>query len=392
MIPFVNALSKDAAAVDAAAVALRRKLHAHPETAFEEVETARLAAERMRARGLAVRTGLGKTGVAAVLDTGRPGRTVLLRAELDALPLAERTGLPFAATNGRMHACGHDGHVAALDAAADLLLLEPPARGRVVFAFQPAEEGAGGAAAMIADGVLDDPRPDAVFGLHLWTALPFGQAGVARGPMMAAVDEFRIDVESPGGHAASPHETRDAVVAAAQIVTALQTVVARRLSPLQPAVVSVTSVHGGSAFNILPETVTLTGTCRSFDREVRDRLGTLVPEVAAHAAAAAGCAVKTVYTRLTPALVNDPGEAERARRAASAILGEARVTAECRTMGGEDFSEFLLRVPGAFAFVGAARSDGPRGPHHAPDFDFDERALPNAARLFAAFARDVLAA
>ncbi len=392
MIPLVNALSKDAPAVDASAVALRRRLHAAPETAFEEVETARLAAERMRARGLAVRTGLGKTGLAAVLDTGRPGRTVLLRADLDALPVVERTGLPFAATNGRMHACGHDGHVAALDAAADLLLLEPPARGRVVFAFQPAEEGAGGAAAMIADGVLEDPRPDAVFGIHLWTALPFGQAGVAMGPMMAAVDEFRIDVASPGGHAASPHETRDAVVAAAQVVTALQTVVSRRLSPLQPAVVSVTSVHGGSAFNILPESVTLTGTCRSFDTEARDRLSELVPKVAAHAAAAAGCAAKTVYTRLTPALVNHPAEAMRALRAASAILGEGRVTAECRTMGGEDFSEFLLRVPGAFAFVGAARADGPRGPHHAPDFDFDERALPHAARLLAAFARDVLAA
>ena len=385
-------LAKDAAAADAAAVALRRTLHARPETAFEEVETARLAAARMRERGFAVRTGLGKTGVAAVLDTGRPGRTVLLRADLDALPLAEKTGLPFASTNGRMHACGHDGHVAALDAAADLLLLSPPERGRVVFAFQPAEEGAGGAAAMIADGVLDDPRPDAVFGVHLWTSLPLGHAGVVPGAMMAAVDEFRIDVTGPGGHAASPHETRDAVVAAAQVVTALQTVVARRLSPLEPAVVSVTSVHGGSAFNVLPESVTLTGTCRSFDAEARARLGTLVPEIAALAAAAAGCEAKTVYRMLTPALVNHPEEAERARRAAALIFGAGRVSSACRTMGGEDFSEFLLRAPGAFAFVGAARADGPRGPHHAPDFDFDERALPHAARLLAAFARDVLAA
>ena len=224
----------------------------------------------MRARGLAVRTGVGRTGVAAVLDTGRAGKTVLLRADMDALPLDEKTGLPFAATNGRMHACGHDGHVAALDAAADLLLLDPPARGRVVFAFQPGEEGAGGAKAMIADGVLDDPRPDAVFGVHLWAALPLAHVGVARGAMMAAVDEFRIDVTSPGGHAASPHETRDTIVAAAHVVTALQTIVSRRLSPLLPAVVSVTSVHGGSAFNILPDCVTLRGTCRSFDAEVED--------------------------------------------------------------------------------------------------------------------------
>jgi amidohydrolase len=388
----VNPLAKDARAADEAAVRLRRTLHERPETAFEEVETARLAAERMRARGLAVRTGLGKTGVAAVLDTGRPGKTVLLRADLDALPLVERTGLPFASTNGRMHACGHDGHVAALDEAADLLLLDPPAQGRVVFAFQPAEEGTGGAASMIADGVLDDPRPDTVFGVHLWTSLPLGVAGVAPGAMMAAVDEFRIDVTGAGGHAGAPHETRDAVLAAAHVVTALQTVVARRLSPLQPAVVSVTSVHGGSAFNILPDSVTLTGTCRSFDRDVRDRLSSLVPEIAAHAAAIAGCGAQTVYRRLSPALVNHPAEAERARRAVAAVLGEGRATGECRTMGGEDFSEFLQRVPGAFAFVGAARTDGPRGPHHSPDFDFDERALPHAARLLAAYARDVLSA
>jgi amidohydrolase len=392
MIRPVNSLARDAAAVDSAAVSLRRTLHARPEAAFEERETARLASERMRARGLSVRTGIGRTGVSAVLDTGRPGKTVLLRADLDALPVVEKTGLPFAAPGGLMHACGHDGHVAALDAAADLLLLEPPAGGRVVFAFQPAEEGAGGAAAMIADGILDDPRPDAVFGVHLWTALPLGHAGVAPGAMMAAVDEFRIDVASPGGHAAAPHETRDAVVAAAHVVTALQTIVARRLSPLEPALVSVTSVHGGSAFNILPESVTLRGTCRSFDPAVRERLASLVGEIAAHAAAASGCTATTAYKTLTPAVVNHPGEASRTARAAARLLGEARVTADCRTMGGEDFSEFLLRVPGAFAFVGAARADGPRGPHHAPDFDFDERALAHASRLLAAYARDVLAA
>jgi amidohydrolase len=387
----VRPLATGAEDVEAGAVRLRREIHAHPETAFEEVETARAIADRMRARGLAVRTGVGKTGVVAVLDTGRAGRTVLLRADLDALPLNEKTGLPFAATNGRMHACGHDGHVAALDAAADLLLLDPPARGRVVFAFQPGEEGAGGAKAMIADGVLDDPRPDAVFGMHLWTALPLSSVGVARGAMMAAVDEFRIDVTSPGGHAASPHETRDTIVAAAQVVTALQTIVSRRLSPLLPAVVSVTSMHGGSAFNILPDCVTLRGTCRSFDAEVEDRLPSLVTEIAERAAQSLGCVAKTVYRRITPAVVNHPAEAARALRVATSLTAKGSVTEACRTMGGEDFSEFLTRIPGAFAFVGASRTAGPRGPHHAPDFDFDERALLNAARLLAGFARDVLA-
>lgn len=384
-------LATGAEDVEAGAVRLRREIHARPETAFEEFETARAVAERMRARGLSVRTGVGKTGVAAVLDTGRPGRTVLLRADMDALPLDEKTGLPFAAANGRMHACGHDGHVAALDAAADLLLLGAPARGRVVFAFQPGEEGAGGAKAMIADGVLDDPRPDAVFGIHLWTALPLASIGVARGAMMAAVDEFRIDVTSPGGHAASPHETHDTVVAAAHVVTALQTIVSRRLSPLLPAVVSVTSVHGGSAFNVLPDRVTLRGTCRAFDPEVEARLPELVTEIASRAAMSLGCAATTEYRRINPAVVNDPKEAARALRVAVSLAPDGRVTESCRTMGGEDFSEFLARIPGAFAFVGAARTDGSRGSHHAPDFDFDERALPVAARLLAAFARDVLA-
>ena len=373
------------------AIRLRREIHARPETAFEEIETARLVAARMAARGLEVRTGVGKTGVAALFDSGRPGKTVLLRADLDALPLAEKTGLPFAATNGKMHACGHDGHVAALDAAADLLLLDPPAKGRVLFAFQPGEEGAGGAQAMIADGILDDPRPDAVFGMHLWAALPVGHVGVARGAMMAAVDEFSIDVTSPGGHAASPHETHDTIVAASHIVMALQTIVSRRLSPLLPAVVSVTWVRGGSAFNILPESVTLRGTCRSFDAEVADRLPSLVAETAERSAQALGCAASTVYRRITPAVVNHPAEADRALRVATALTAPERVSQACRTMGGEDFSEFLLRIPGSFAFVGAGRTGGLRGPHHAPDFDFDERALPLAARLLAGFARDVLA-
>ncbi|HSB64891.1 MAG TPA: M20 family metallopeptidase [Thermoanaerobaculia bacterium] len=389
----MKALARGEAEVEAGAVRLRREIHARPETAFEEIETGRLVAARMRARSLAVRTGLGRTGVQAVLDTGRPGRTVLLRADMDALPLAEKTGLAFAATNGKMHACGHDGHVAALDAAADLLVLDPPAKGRVVFAFQPGEEGAGGAQAMIADGILDDPRPDAVFGVHLWTALPLGQVGVSRDAMMAAVDEFSIDVTSPGGHAASPHETRDTIVAAAHVVTALQTIVARRLSPLLPAIVSVTSMHGGSAFNILPEAVALRGTCRWFDAEVADRLPSLVREVADHAARSLGCEAKTVYRTITPAVVNHPREAERVRRVAETLFprtSSARVTT-CRTMGGEDFSEFLLRIPGAFAFVGAATAASPHGPHHAPDFDFDERALPHAALLYAGFARDVLA-
>lgn len=385
-------LSNDAASVDESAVALRRRLHERPEASFAEVETARTVADRMRERGLAVRTGLGGTGVAAVLSTGRPGPTVLLRADMDALPVEEATGLPFASTNGRMHACGHDGHVAALDAAADLLLLDPPGRGSVVFAFQPGEEAGGGAEAMIAAGVLSDPRPDRVFGLHLWTPLPLGTLGIAAGPVMAAVDEIRIEVVGRGGHAAIPHETRDPVVAAAHVVLALQTVVSRRISPLHPVVLSVTTVHGGSAFNVVPGAVVLTGTCRSFEREAWEQLPGLVEETASAAAASAGCRAVTTYVRHNRAVVNDAAFAATCREAAASLAGEANVLADCRTMGGEDFSELLERVPGVFAFVGAARPDGRSREHHAPDFDFDERAIAIASRLHAAVARAALRA
>jgi len=245
---------------------------------------------------------------------------------------------------------------------------------------------------MIADGVLDDPRVDVAFGIHLWTALPLGQVGVSPGAMMAAVDEFRIDVTGPGGHAASPHETRDVIVAASLVVTALQTIVSRRLSPLQPAVVTVTSIHGGSAFNVIPDSVVLTGTCRSFDRDVYERLPGLLEGTAAAAASALGCGAKLTYQRGNRALVNNPAESTRGAACAARLVGEAGVVRDCQTMGGEDFSEFLELVPGAFAFVGAAKPERGLGPaHHSPVFDFDERAIGTAASLLSSYARDVLA-
>ncbi len=385
-------LAASEAAVHEAAVALRRRIHKEPETAFEEQATAALVEERMLERGFTVRTALGRTGVAALYETGVPGPVILLRADLDALPLAEKTGLPFASMNGKMHACGHDGHVAALDAAADLLLLDPPARGSVVFAFQPAEEGAGGATAMIADGVLENPKPDGVFGIPLWTGLPVGSVALPAGPMMASVDEFKVEVTGAGGHAASPHEARDVIVAAANVVQALQTIVSRRISPLHPAVVSVTTIHGGTAFNILPEAVTLGGTCRAFDHEAVTALPELVAETARAAAAVLGCTATTHYSRTNGPLVNARGPAERAARVARGVPGIAHVLTEYRTMGGEDFCEFLDKVPGAFAFVGAAKDPSKPGPpHHAPEFDFHEDALAVAARLHAAVTRDFLA-
>ncbi|MCC6133196.1 MAG: amidohydrolase [Acidobacteria bacterium] len=388
----MKSLAKNRKEIEKAVVELRRHLHGHPETAYEEHETAALIASRMSERGFTVRKGLGKTGVMAVLDTGKPGKTVLLRADMDALPIKEETGLAFAATNGKMHACGHDGHIAALDAAADLLALDPPAQGKIVFAFQPAEEASGGSLSMIADGVLSNPKVDAAFGIHLWTSLPLGTIGVRNGPMMAAVDEFEIEIAGSGGHGASPHETRDPVVAAAHVILALQTIPSRRIAPVSPVVVSVTSIHSGSAFNVIPETAVLRGTCRSFEKIVWDRLPALFEETAQSAARVLGCSARVKYIQLSRAVINHRDEAELVQREGIALVGRDGIIENCHTMGGEDFAAFLERVPGAFIFVGAAKPEHGLGPaHHSPHFDFDERALMTAAELHSRVARAYLA-
>ncbi len=387
-------LSSTIEAIEQNAIELRRHFHSHPETAWEEFETGRLIASRMRERGFETRTGVGKTGVVAVYDTGKPGKTVLLRADIDALPLTEQTGLPFAAKNGKMHACGHDGHIAALDAAADMLLLSPPSGGKVVFAFQPAEEASGGSLSMIRAGVLENPKVDIAFGVHLWTTLPLGTLGIKAGPLMAAVDEFEIEILGAGGHGAAPHEARDPIVASAHVITALQTIPSRRVSPISPVVVSVTSIHGGGAFNVIPETVTMRGTCRSFEKAVWDQLPGLVEETAKAAARPLGCEARVKYIQLSRAVTNHRQETEIAREAGISLVGKDNIIDECRTMGGEDFAVFLERVPGVFVFVGAAKPEtglklGPA--HHSPHFDFDERAIMTAAEMHARFTRAALA-
>src|SRR5947207_8885194 len=252
-------------------VATRRDLHRHPELAFEETRTAGIVAARLSGLGLSPRTGLGRTGVMADPGAADGGR-ILLRADMDALPLTETTGAPYESqAPGKMHACGHDGHVAVGLAVAERLAVSPSA-GRFRFLFQPAEEGAGGAQACAADGVLEGVS--AAFGLHLWNQLPVGKIGVNRGALLAAVDEFSIEVEGRGGHGAAPHEAADPILAAARIIDALQSVVSREISPLDAAVVTVGSIHGGTAFNIIPSTVRLTGTARSFTEET----GRALPE------------------------------------------------------------------------------------------------------------------
>ncbi len=362
-------------------VATRRDLHQHPELGFEETRTAGIVAGRLARLGLSPRSGVGKTGVVA--DPGESGARILLRADMDALPLTETTGASYESRiPGKMHACGHDGHVAIGLAVAERLSRSPSAS-RFRFLFQPAEEGAGGAEACAEDGVLDGVA--AAFGLHLWNQLPVGKIGVNRGALLAAVDEFAIEVEGRGGHGASPHETADPIVAAARIIEALQSVVSREISPLDSAVVTVSSVHGGTAFNIIPSSVRLTGTARSFSQETGRALPEKVARVVRGTAEAAGVAARLDYRRVNRATVNDRAMADLFIDTAREIFGEENVETETRTLGGEDMSVFLSRVPGCFFFVGSAPA-GAHRPHHSPDFDIDERSLALATVLFEAVA------
>ncbi|HEV8266007.1 MAG TPA: amidohydrolase [Gemmatimonadales bacterium] len=364
-------------------VAARRDLHQHPELGFEETRTATLAAERLKALGYAVRTGVGQTGVVAVrAGAGGNGRCVLLRADMDALPVEEANDVPYRSRHaGRMHACGHDGHVAiALEVARRLTALQLP--GAVKFAFQPAEEVSHGAQAMIADGVLAGPPPvDAAFGIHLWNELPVGTVGVTPGPMMASVDEFDITIQGRGGHAAVPHQTVDPVLVAAHVVTALQSLVARRRNPFEEAVVSVTQVHAGHAFNVIPGRADLRGTVRTFGGTFWEDAPSMIEETAQGIAGAFGARAEVRYRRLSGPLVNEERMAALVRDVAAEIVGADHVKTGIRTMGGEDMSYFLQQVPGCFAFVGSAPQHGKGAPHHSSTFDIDEESLVVGAEL-----------
>lgn len=361
----------------------RRDLHRHPELGFEETRTGGVVVQRLAAAGLSPRRGVGRTGVVA--DWPADGARILLRADMDALPLQEESGAPYVSeAAGRMHACGHDGHVSIALAVAERLA--PDLRsGPFRMLFQPAEEGAGGAEACASDGILDGVG--SALGLHLWNQLPVGKIGVNRGALMAAVDEFAIDVEGPGGHGAAPHETADPIVGAARIIDALQGIVSREISPLDSVVVTVASIHGGSAFNVIPAVVRMTGTARSFTESSGRALPEKMERVVRGTAEAAGVRARLHYRRVNRATVNDPEMASLVIETATRLLGSDSVDADTRTLGGEDMSVFLDRVPGCFFFVGSA-PDGAHRPHHSPRFDFDERALAIGTVLFEAVARE----
>jgi amidohydrolase len=354
-------------------IALRRELHQYPELAYAETKTAARVAAFLEGSPLELRTGVGGTGLVATI-AGGPGRTVLLRVDLDGLPIQEQNDVPYTSrTPGVMHACGHDGHTA-IGAAAARLLARRRLPGQVRMLFQPAEEGEGGAQAVVRDGVMDGV--DLALGIHLWNELPVGTIGVKAGPLMAAVDRLKIVIHGRGGHGGKPHRSADPIVAAAHVVTALQTVVAREVSPTHAAVVTIGAINGGQAFNVIPDEVTLLGTIRSFDAELRRSMPERIERIAAGVAAGLQCKASVEVRTGNPAVVNDARIAELAQRAAARVVGEQNVVAPEPTMGGEDMAIYFERAPGCFVFIGSANpARGFDQPHHSPRFDFDEEAL-----------------
>lgn len=368
-------------------IARRRDFHRHPEIAFEEIRTAGIVANELNNLGLEVQTGVGKTGVVGILEGAHDGPTVLVRADMDALPVHEENEIDYASTvAGKMHACGHDGHTTILLAVAKLLTAQrEQLAGRVKFVFQPAEEIGKGARAMVKDGVLENPKPDVSLGLHLWNSLPFGTIGVASGPIMAGASTFDIKITGKGGHAALPHLNIDPVVCAAQLISALQTIVSRTIDPFGTAVLTVTYVRAGDAYNVTPQDVLLRGTFRTFLPEVRDQVVQQIHEISDSVCKAMRCTAQVEIRHETHPVVNDPEVSARLREAFKPIVGEDKLDETVRTMGAEDMSEYMQDIPGMFFFVGAqdASADAYYG-HHHPKFTFDEAALPLAVALMTA--------
>ncbi len=368
-------------------IARRRDFHMHPELGFEEFRTAGIVAEELNRLGLEVQTGVGKTGVVGILEGSQDGPTILVRADMDALPVHEENTFEFASqTPGKMHACGHDGHTTiALGVAKLLSQQRDRLAGRVKFVFQPAEETINGARAMVADGVLENPRPDVTLALHLWNGMPIGKLGVADGPVMAGGSAFTLKITGKGGHGALPHEAIDPVVCAAQIISAFQTIVSRNLNALDSAVVSVTKMQAGTAFNIIPEEVVLQGTVRTFKLEVRELVSRRMREISEGISQALGCKVDFDIQHGVLPVVNNAEVGGRIRPVFGELVGANGLDMSERTMGSEDAGLFMDDIPGLYFFLGAAvpNREAYYG-HHHPRFDFDENALPLGVALMSA--------
>ncbi len=370
-------------------VSMRRQLHAMPELGFKETSTAAFIADRLKAAGLEVHTEIGETGVVGVLNGSADGPSLMVRADIDALPIDELTGLDFASENGAMHACGHDGHITmALGAAEMLAGMKDRLKGRVVFAFQPAEEIVSGALAMERDGLFDRWKSDRVIGTHLWNQLPTGFVGVNRGTVFASADAIRVEVSGKGGHGAMPHLTIDPVAMAAQVVSTAQTIISREISPNDMGVVTFGQIHGGSAPNVIADKVVVEGTVRAYKAEVREQIFDSLKRITSDVASAMRGSAKFEHLYGTPPVINNPEVASWVAGIAARVAGEENVDEADPVSVGDDMAEFLNRIPGTYFLVGAAR-EGYEG-HHNARFDFDENCLPIGAEVFVRSALDYL--
>ncbi|MDB5623410.1 MAG: amidohydrolase [Devosia sp.] len=362
-------------------VALRRDLHAHPELGFAEFRTAGIVADRLRSWGIECTTGIGGTGVVGVLHGKGPGRTIGLRADMDALPMQSRLDVPWRSTiEGLFHGCGHDGHTTSLLMAAHYLAHSRNFHGTVVFIFQPAEEGLGGARAMLADRLFERFPCDEIYGWHNWPDLDLGKVSVMPGPVMAGADFFDITLVGRGAHSAQPHFGRDVLPAAGELVGALQTAVSRNIDPTDAAVLSVTRLQAGSAYNVLPETAHLAGTLRYFDNGVANTLRQALHRISNGVAAAHDLTAKIDNRQMFSVTVNDARSAKRARAVAATVVGPENLVQSMRpSLGSEDFADFLQVVPGAYLMLGHQGS----APLHHPEYMFDDEVLPVAASVLA---------
>ena len=353
----------------------RRDFHQYPELGFDEHRTSKIIGEALKKMGLAPKMNVGKTGVTADLTFGE-GPTIALRADMDALPMQETSGLDFSSKHdGVMHACGHDGHMAMLLGAAKILTQNGDSfNGTVRFIFQPAEEGAGGARYMIEDGCLDGV--DEIYGIHVWNYQPVGEVGITDGPVLAAADMFEINIKGIGGHGAAPQGTIDAVVVASHLVQALQTIVSRNTNPLESTVVTIGTINGGHNFNIIADEVTLSGTARAYTEENRNLIKTRMAEIIDGVAKTFGAEISFDYEDGYPPTINHTDPVNKVLKAAERVVGE-KAGMPYLSMGGEDFSYYLQKIPGCFFFVGSAPNDQKlfETPHHCSHFTMDERAL-----------------
>lgn len=373
----------------------RRDFHQHPELGFNEQRSAAVIAQHLAGLPFQVETGIAGTGIAATLTGGSPGPAIMLRFDMDALPIQERHDVPYASTTpGVMHACGHDGHMAIGMGVASLLAgMQRDLAGRVALVFQPAEEGEGGAQRMIACGLLDRLKPDLALGIHIWNELPLDTLAVTPGAAMAGADRFRIQLHGQGGHAALPQRAVDPIPAAAAVIQACQTIPSRATDPLETIVLSLTMVHGGEAFNIIPDVVEMEGTLRFFSSEVREQAISRLRELVAGTAAAYGCSAEFELDSIAPAVFNQPQLARQLADLTADAFPDYRLLRDFRVMGSEDMAFFLEHIPGCYLFLGSSNPDsGLSSAHHSPDFDFDEQVLVTGTAWLAGLVQKLLEA